>query len=393
LAEQFGRAYAATRDRPPAELLLLAVRAARRALAVRPEDGGPWLLLGKAYLRLARQTREQGWPAALPFFGALRRAQAFTALETAVLLRPDLDEAHALLAQLHHEAGELDRALHHLRARLRISQQQARKRVLGAAKLQAELDHDVTTMERLVREKRQIYEGNIVDSTDPSKVADRAKLAVRYGLPGEALEMLLASHPAIFGKTGTQLQLDLMIQAGRAFEVRAWLEPEHEAVLGFSHFHWLRAQAAAACGDYAAADEELDRISEVVRSVRVSPTELVPVRTSVALRAASAVLTRPAPKAGPPGLASAVFLQFQALRPLGGPIDLLRQEADLLTLRGLLALEAGAVEDARRHLRDAVRVWGNAQQAAGGSGVDFAARPLAEEALRLLGSGPFEEGG
>ena len=51
-----------------------------------------------------------------------------------------------------------------------------------------------------------------------------------------------------------------MLQAGRAFEVRAWLEPDHQALLGYSPYHWLQAQAAAACGDYAAADAELDQL-------------------------------------------------------------------------------------------------------------------------------------
>ena len=63
---------------------------------------------------------------------------------------------------------------------------------------------------------------------------------------------------------------------------------------------------------------------------------------------------------------------------------LLRQEADVRVLRGLLALESGAVKDARAHFRAALDVWGSDRQAATGAGVDFFARPIAEQTIRLL---------
>src|SRR5581483_5991587 len=108
-AEEFAAGFMASHDRGPPEALLLAVRAARRALAANPDDAGAFLLLGEAYLRLARQTREEGWQALLPGLAAVRHAQALTALEQAALRGPDLDEAHALLAQLYYEDGQMDR--------------------------------------------------------------------------------------------------------------------------------------------------------------------------------------------------------------------------------------------------------------------------------------------
>jgi hypothetical protein len=118
--------------------------------------------------------------------------------------------------------------------------------------------------------------------------------------------------------------------------------------------------------------------------VQVSPGRLVPVRSAVALRVGGAVLARPALGAGPAGLAGMAFRQFNELSPLGGPVDLLRQEADLRVLRGLLALESGAVEKARAHFRAALDVWGSDSRAATGAGVDFPARPIAQQAIRLL---------
>jgi tetratricopeptide (TPR) repeat protein len=386
-ADQVFAGFVARRDQGPAEVLLLAVRAGRRALAVNPDDAGALLLLGEAYLRLARQTREQSWHANLPTLTAIRRLQALTALEQAVLLRPELDEAHALLVQLYGSSGYLDRALDHARARLRIVEQQAGKRGPGrtlAAERRSALAAERDTLQELVNRSLKVYEANATEMSEPSKVYDRARLAYRHGLAGKALEMLLGSHPAIFGKAGAQLQLDLMLELGRAYEVRAWLEPEHESVLGFSSYHWLRAQAAAACGDYAEAEAELDRASEEWRQVGVSATRLLPVRTVIALRVAEAVLTRPDVGAGPAGLVWAVLRQFDALRPLGGPAGLLRKEADILVLRGVLALECGDVETARRHCRAALSVWGDEHRAATSAGLDFAARTVSQRILELL---------
>ncbi|HZY89180.1 MAG TPA: hypothetical protein VFE78_30435, partial [Gemmataceae bacterium] len=123
-AELFAGGFLAAHDRGPAAELLLAVRAARRALATNPDNGGAYLLLGEAYLRLMNQPADRRWQAAIPSLADLRRVQALTALEQAALLRPDLDEAHALLAPLYYDTGQWDRALDHLRHRLRIAERE-----------------------------------------------------------------------------------------------------------------------------------------------------------------------------------------------------------------------------------------------------------------------------
>ncbi len=384
-ADQFSGGFLALRDRGPPEALLPAVRAARRALRAHPDDAGAFLLLGEAYLRMVRQTREQGWLADLPALATLRRAQALTALEQAVLLRPDLDEAHALLVPLYYERWELDRTLDHLRARLRIAEQAAKQGGPDAAaeERRAALQGDVEALEALVRRAEAIYAANTEGKTGPSTVLERARLAERHGLSRKALELLLDSHPAIFGKDGAVKQLDLMLGAGLGRQVRAWLEPEHEAVIGSTPYHSLQAWAAAACGDYAAADAELDQLAAPLRQVQ-TPGQLLPVRSAMALRAGGAALARPVPGAGAAGLASTAFRRFDELAPLEGPAELLRREADLRVLRGLLALESGAVEDARAHFRAALDVWGSDSRTAAGAGVDFPARPIAQQVLRLI---------
>jgi hypothetical protein len=155
-------------------------------------------------------------------------------------------------------------------------------------------------------------------------------------------------------------------------------------VLGFSNYHSLQVQAAAGCGDYAGADAALEKLSEPMRQVQTSATTLVPVRSVIALRVAGAVLARPASGTGPAGLTGMTYEQFVHLQPLGSPAELLAKEADIRVLRGLLALESGAVETARAHFRAALEVWGSDDQAATGAGLDFPTRAIAQHAMRSL---------
>jgi tetratricopeptide (TPR) repeat protein len=381
--------FSALHDRRPAEALLLCVRAARRALAANPDDAVAFLLLGEAYLRLSRQTRQQSWERMLPSFSDIRRVQTVTALEQAVLLRPDLERAHALLAQLNLEGGQTDAALDHLRARLDL----ARRRLRGTPNDTSlfNLSDDVEKLAALVQQSLAVYEANAADKDDPYKVFERARLAARHGLARKALAMLMESGPVIFGKNGTLLQLDLMLRLGRAPEVRAWLDRDIEKMLGFSTYHWLRAQAAAACGDYTGTDSEMELLTVAARQLGVSAELALPVRSVVALHVAEAVLVRPAAGSGPAGLAGALFLRFRALSPLSGtPAGLLRTEADRRVLRGVLALEAGNIEAAREQFRAALELWGREGQGgvitphAHGAGLDFPGRPIAQEALELL---------
>ena len=356
------------------EPLLLAVRAARRALAVNPDDAGALLLLGEAYFRLAQKSHELDWAAMLPDLAVLRQAQVLTALEQAVLLRPDLDQAHDLLAHIYSVQGQFDRALDHRRTQVQIAEKAARRGDRQAGESLAALRASVEDLEKGVNQAEKTYQANLAGKTDPSKVLMRAESAARNGLSHKALQMMLESSPAIFGRPGVEYELDLMIKAGQGYQVRDWLEPDYEFKIDFEKFHWLKARAAASCGDYAEADAELARGSEPLRQVPLLPKVTVPVRSAVAFHAARAVLTRP--------LAAESVFESLPLLPLLA--DRQRKEADRQVLRGLLALEAGAVETARQHFRAARDVWGSDTAAETGAGLDFAARPIAQEMLRRL---------
>jgi hypothetical protein len=225
----------------------------------------------------------------------------------------------------------------------------------------------------------------LTGKTEPSKVLLRAQLAARYGLSRKALDLLLESSPAIFGGAGVVYELDLMMKAGQSYKVRDWLEPDYERKI--NSYHWVMARAAASCGEYLAADSELESTSKRLRGVMLAPGVVVPVRSAMAVNVARAALTRPVGGEGASGLAIAAYMHFKALYPLDGPegaAKLLREEADLQVLRGLLALEAGEVEKARRHLRSALDVWNSATTVEAGGGLDFSARPIAQLMLRRM---------
>jgi len=357
----------------PSEPLLLAVRAARRALAANPDDARAFLLLGEAYFRLARQTQEATWQALLPPLASLRQAQILTALEQAATLRPDLDQAHALLAQLYLEQGQMDRCLDHLEARLRIV-----KHPDVVAAVRGEVDK----LEKVVSESERTYQANLVGKTNPSKALDRAQLASRYGLSRKALQILQESSPVIFGRAGVEYQLDLMIKAGQSYEVVDVLKPELEFKI--NHYHWLKAVAAASCGDYAEADTELDKGSERLRRIGLSPKLVVPVRVGMAFHVGRAVLSFPLKTAGVAEWVTALRSQVKTLDSLVAAAELLREEADWQVLRGLLALEAGEVAKAGQHFHAALDVWRSQTATVAGAGLDFPARPIAQEMLHRM---------
>src|SRR5205085_7334849 len=133
-----------------------------------------------------------------------------------------------------------------------------------------------------------------------------------------------------------ELELELLLRTGQAEKARVWLLPEHAEPLGEATYHWLRVQALAAVGDYAAAREEFS-------GPNVGRQDPDQVRSALAATVAEAVLD------GWPGgnlwpdvvgrtLAGDDYLN--RLRVL--TVDL-RRVAEATAIRGLLAREEGDV--------------------------------------------------
>ena len=261
--------------------------------------------------------------------------------------------------------------------------------------IDASLPADVDTMESLVEQAEKVYEANTADKTDPSKVFDRASLAARHGLSRKALDMLLESHPAIFGKSGLQLQLELMMQGGRACEVHAWLEPQHEDMLGFSGYHSLQARGGRGlrrlCGRRRGAGHAERKSASGGRLRGQARCRCVRPCAPRWGRGAGPLV----PRLRPSGPGRRRLPPVRRPRPLGGPADLLRQEADIRVLRGLLTLESGAVDAAREHFRAALDVWGgrHSGRRRRRAGLPHAADRSADDALAGRVRSPWSHSG
>ncbi|MBO0699311.1 MAG: hypothetical protein J2P46_13020, partial [Zavarzinella sp.] len=223
-------AFVLARDDAPMAVLYLAVRAARRALAVNPQDAVALATLGEAYRQLHYGTRERAWGRQLPELAQLRRVQAVVALRQAVTLNPGLDQAQFSLGNLYQESGYLDLALKHWRAGAAAARKappppgmdpvQYRERV-------AEVERQVGRLADVVAERERQY---LRDAAD-LRVLDRAARARDLGLVGRAMDVLLNSDISAFGAAGMHLELELLLRTGRVREVREWTDPEHQEAL------------------------------------------------------------------------------------------------------------------------------------------------------------------
>jgi tetratricopeptide (TPR) repeat protein len=362
------RWYAREQDDTPPALPYLAVRAARRALAVNPEDADAYLALGESYLRLLEDTRERLWARRASKLGELRLAQASAALNRAVALKPDLPQAHFRLVGLYKQLGYLDLMLKHLRA-----YQDLTGAAVGA---DGKADPLLDRLAKAVAEGESVY----ADKAPRLRVLDRAHLALEKGLGGKARDLLLESDVSAFGAPGLALELNLLLRTGRVREVRDWTRPSQASALGgAANYHWLRAQALAALGEYALAEEECEQMAEAVRGAE--PAQL---RDRMALRVGEEVLDELPLGLAWPHPTVRVMGRLLCYQQLAENATRLMEDASANVFRGLLALEEGRSDEAEVVFRLALALWKDEATGDSGGGLDFDARPIAQMYLRLL---------
>jgi tetratricopeptide (TPR) repeat protein len=369
--------YTMEQDDAPPALLYLAVRAARRALAVNPEDAEAWFVLGESYLRMLHGTRERAWGRSLPQLVQLRRAQASSALNRAIALKPDLAHAHGSLGRLYQEIGYFDLALHHRRAYQQLAH--ALSPPGGGAAADASPgsadDPELSRFAEAVAEREAGYNAK----ADTLRVMDRALLAYGHGLAEKARDVLLESDVAAFGPEGLRLELELLLRTGRSKEVAEWTGPDTQGAIGTATYHWLRIQAFAAEGDYALAEEECDVLASSAFGSETSP----PVEV-MALLVGQAVLDEQPVGACVPALAWRSQNRLKLYQRSASLAKDLRQAANANVFRGLLALEEGNMDNAEIAFRLALALWQDDAAVPSETGLDFNARPVAEAALRWL---------
>jgi hypothetical protein len=404
--DQLGPYFGSLVERSPA-LPLLAVRAARRAVAANPSDANAWLRLGQAYLLLRHNTCERSSEGMLPPLAQLRFVQVVTALEQAVRLDPDLEAAHHELGYLYGESNALDMALEHRRAEARISRRAGRRPGEStdewAHRLEL-LDRDIAKLEETVKKGRDKYTTAL--RSLQGKRVEQARVALQLGLARLAADDVLLQYPAdLLGSPGIKMELEVLLSLGRADDVRASLREDAMAankhllpyydipspmtldgaplyVLPYSwpSYDWLQALQAAAVGDYAQARLSLhalraalqasnDRLKQQRQALERGTWEIVGGFFS-----------------GPPPLLPA--FAAQSLRAAlsqrdvfaAGERSLRAQQADLCVVEGLLALEQGVTDDAWLALAEAQRH----AAPAGGTVVRYAGSPIAAAYLSWL---------
>jgi tetratricopeptide (TPR) repeat protein len=378
LPNEPGPFFAPLMERSPA-LLLLAIRAARRAVVANPEDANAWLRLGQAYLLLRELTCEHSNSGWLPPLTQLRQVQIVATLEEAVRLDPNLENAHHELAYLYGAANALDQALEHRMEELRLSRR--------AGPLPSEtseefayrlenLDKDAAKLEVLVQDRRKQFASG-ANAFQGDRLA-QARLALKLGLARKAAEEILLPTPAdVLGAAGIRLELELLLSLGKTQEVRTILSDKglraSKHGLGYAdHFpwpayEWLHVLTAAAFGDYAQAREDLralraaqraecDRLQQGMHALQTSGRELLP-----------SLLSGPLPFL-PAFTALVLGHAFEEKKILETRLRTFQaQQADLCVLEGLLALEQGDTGTARSVFAEAQKL---------GAEVPFAARPI-----------------
>ena len=388
-------------DFGPACALYLGVRAGRRSLALKPDDAPTYEALAQTYLTLEQQTREGDGAQTLGYPSLIRQAQVAAALRRALDLDPDREVAQGLSFLFYQDSGFFDLALEHARERLRLN----RDRGAPEAELK-QLSDQVDQLQKAVDKRRDAYD---LRSSGQSAV-DKADTALQYGLGGEALEVLKKTDWTKLDKDdvnkvrGVERELSLMLRTGHAREVADTLA-EQEASLadglgvdpdtGLPAYEWLRAEAAAATGDYAGADKWLAAVQEktsrpaaLVQALRQlgvigDDTARIPdlkTRDWTAILVGNLVL-REAPSASPAAPWLLPNSRSALLGTAGGPITgLLSLQCDLDAVRGWLVLEAGRTAEARERFEDAL--WRS-----GPGAIPFRGRALTRTCLEWLDSG------
>jgi tetratricopeptide (TPR) repeat protein len=367
-------------DDGPVGLLWQGVRAARRGIKGNPEDPEAWMLLGEHYGRLLTRTRERYLSKRFNQLNQLRYTQAVTAFHQALKIQPDLPEAHWSLALLYRHRGWEDLSLKHQKEYLRLT------RASGPAHGESEqaFSAHITGLQNSLQQREEMLqqvEAKVRASIANMRVIDQASTAFQARLGGLALKILLESDLGTFGPDGMALELELLLQTGRAGSVQEWSEKEQIYEIGADSYYWFQTLAHASLGDYQQAEDDLLELA----APQVLPGFSVPFtgQNTAAMLLAQALL-REVPMAGLRFVRSAPEHVGESMRVL----RVLSHLTDMAVVRGLLAMEVGRSEDAEKVLRDALLLWsGDPGPDQTGSLFDFFARPVAQDYVKRLQAG------
>jgi|GEM_PF-705775 tetratricopeptide (TPR) repeat protein/MFS family permease len=399
LAYHFREDYGAHQPSGPESLLYLALRAARQAVHDNPDDAQAYLILGKTYRRILQNTTERTWnppealwhrpptprPPAFQLLYRVRTAEAVTAYKHALVVNPDLEEAHVDLISLYQDMNYQDEVLAELKEVLRCNRKAGRKagedqkdyaaRILDLEDLTAKKEKDTTDL----LDKFEVRSAGM-------PVYTKADTAWHdFGLAGKALSILLSSDVASFGPEGMAMELELLLHTGRVKDVRDWPNPEDaKDFLGPAVYLEIQVQLDAALGNYQSAEDDLEEMIEEVHAMVDPQVGRLPMRTLMSIAAARTMLLAQPQDGYQPLLFRTTFFYPTLMQNGMKMVANLHRQADLTTLRGILALEYGGIDQARKDFHDALMLWGSEAAVDTGAGINFPARPLAQDCQKLL---------
>jgi len=334
------------RFRSPASALL-AIRAARRALAQNADDDAAYKFLALSYQLLPENQAELFNPQSR--IGELRRCQIAGALYNANKLRSDRPEIHEQMWKFYGAQNFLDLSAQHLREYLRLTEEagarQGERLEDYGDRLRELRDLSKQTDERL----KQVQNQYLINSKPFSNVLAKVELAQKRGLAGEALDLLIKAKPEELGAMGQALELLLLLRVGR---VEEWPEdlrdPGNDDTLAS-----LLVARAATVGDYDQADELLAKMIPVAREryLAALPPSIAAQVAPLWMDMFDATGQRPLGW----GIAQRLF-NMQRLQIVQRFSPLPPEVGEYSVLRGILALEAGNNQHALEQFRYALTV-------------------------------------
>jgi hypothetical protein len=382
-------------------LPLLAVRAGRAGAEVDPADPVTWVALGRAYTMLGGSVWEREAGGTLTLLRHVRPLQATGALVQAARLNPDSAPIHESLARLFLRRSAIDLAHRHALAASRLlrrggpqvgeSPEVHAVRANQLGELAGSLETAVMDAENRLLVRTAGLTG------DPLA---RARTAAELGLTQKAIDILVASHPDLYGATGIGLLADLLLQTGQMAECRVLLDRDelrrNPGALGLYHlprpanadgtawpyrlpaYDWLDFCQRAAAGAYADGLDVLRRMCDRLDAEEHAIGPPVARGTAALVVGEVGLAVPPNPPlawvAGLPNRVAVAGLLAQTK-------SLAVTRGDLMTLAGVLELERGNTQGAAGWFEGALALY----KAAPASVLSRPGAPLAAryyEALR-----------
>jgi tetratricopeptide (TPR) repeat protein len=334
---------------------ILAVRAARRAVAASPDNASVYATLAQSYLLLWGRQEHQWQPTLRPEQGPLtrlklRQVQVATALEQSLKLNSEDPDVHYSLAGLYQQLRYYDLAADHLDETLKLLSKRRSGTEQSGRSIEA-LEKTFREIDSNVMRQRNEFEYIAAGQQPALDPLSKARLALNKGLAKQALDVL--GDPGLGSSLeALTMNLDLLLSTGKADDVRRALSSEQ--LLG-GQFTNYRILLDAATGNYEEAIRSLDEL--------VAGTEK-------AEEGGLLMMVRAGTFQG--------VLTPMSLGVLSNNVpEMERRLGDLRVIAGLLSLERGDNGSAARHFRQAL-------EGVDSDNLEFNGRIFAKRYLELI---------